>query len=58
MEEHWHSVNTKTGVPRSKSSRNVKKFQKLGFKLDKYAECDKVRRKSAHETNQRGVNQV
>jgi hypothetical protein len=40
-------------VPGSESSRNVKKFQKLGFKLDKYAECDKVRSQSAHETNQK-----
>jgi hypothetical protein len=58
MEERWNSVNTRTGALGSKNSRNVKKFQKLGFKLDKYAECDKVRSQSAHETNQRGVNQV
>jgi hypothetical protein len=53
MGEHWHSVNTRTGAPGSKSPRNVKKFQKLEFKLDKYAECDKVRIQSAHEINRK-----
>jgi hypothetical protein len=53
MGERWCSVNTRTGVPGSKKPKNVKKFQKLGFQLDKYAECDKVRSQSAHETNQK-----
>jgi hypothetical protein len=46
-------MNTRTGAPRSKKPKNVKKIQKLGFKLDKYAECHKVRSQSAHETNQK-----
>jgi hypothetical protein len=58
LQEARRSDNTKSGAPGSKSPRNVKKFQKLRFELDKYAESDKVRSQSAHETNQRGVNQV
>jgi hypothetical protein len=53
MGERWRSVNTRTGAPGSKKPKNVKKFQKLGFKLDKYVECDKVWSQSTHETNQK-----
>ena len=53
MGEHWCSVNTRTGAPGSKIPKNVKKFQKLQFKLDKYAEYDGVGSQSAHETNQK-----
>jgi hypothetical protein len=53
MGQRWHSVNTRTGVPGSKNPKNVEKFPKLEFKLDNYAECDKVRSQSAHETNQK-----
>ena len=53
MGERWRSVNTRTEAPGSKSPRNVKKFQKMRFKLDKYAEYDEVRSQSAHETNQK-----
>jgi hypothetical protein len=53
MGERWHSVNTRTGAPGSKNPKNVKKFQKLKFKLDNYAEYDGTRSQSAHETNQK-----
>jgi hypothetical protein len=53
MGEHWCSVNTRTGAPGLKIPKNVKKFQKLQFKLDNYAEYDGVRSQSAHETNQK-----
>ena len=53
MGEHWHFVNTRTGVPGSKTSKNVRKFQKLKFKFDNYAEYDGVRSQSSHETNQK-----
>ena len=51
--KHWHSVNTRTRVPGSKNPKNVKKFQKLKFKLDNYAEYDGTRSQSSHETNQK-----
>jgi hypothetical protein len=53
MGKRWCSVNTRIGVPGSKSPRNVKKFQKLKFTLDNYAEYDEVRSQTAQETNQR-----
>jgi hypothetical protein len=53
MGEHWHSVNTRTGAPGSKTPKNVKKFQKLKFKFDNYAEYDEVRSQSSRETNQK-----
>jgi hypothetical protein len=53
MGERWHSVNTRTGAPGSKIPKNVKKFQKLQFKLDNYAEYDGIRSQLAHETNQK-----
>jgi hypothetical protein len=40
MRECWHSVNTGTGAPGSKTPKNVKKLQKLQFKLDNYAKYD------------------
>jgi hypothetical protein len=40
-------------VPGSKIPKNVKKFQKLQFKLDNYAEYDEVGSESTHETNQK-----
>jgi hypothetical protein len=52
MGECWHSVNTRTGAPGFKTPKNVKKFQKLKFKLDNYTEYDETRSQSAHETNQ------
>jgi hypothetical protein len=53
MGERWRSVNIRTGAPGLKIPKNVKKFQKLQFKLDNYAEYDGVRSQSAHETNQK-----
>jgi hypothetical protein len=53
MGKHWRFVNTRTGAPGSKTSKNVRKFQKLKFKFDNYAEYDEVRRQSTHETNQK-----
>jgi hypothetical protein len=54
----WHSDNINLGAPGSKSSRNVKKIQKLKFQLEKDAEYDGARSQSAYETNQKGENQV
>jgi hypothetical protein len=53
MGERWHSDNTRTGAPGSKNPRKCQKIKKLQFNSDNYAECDKVRSQSAHETNQK-----
>jgi hypothetical protein len=52
----WESVGALLtlgqGCQGLKTPKNVKKFQKLKFKFDNYAEYDGVRSQSAHETNQ------
>ena len=53
MGERWRSVNTRIGAPGLKIPKNVKKFQKLQFRLDNYAEYDGVRSQSMHEANQK-----
>jgi hypothetical protein len=58
MREHWHSVNTGTGAPGSKTPKNVEKFQKLQFKLDNNAEYDGVGSNQLMKPIKRGVNQV